>query len=39
MLMTKRKPATIGEILTEEFIAASGAQKGALQGHGRALST
>ena len=30
MLMTKRKPATIGEILTEEFMAPMGLTQGAL---------
>lgn len=30
MLMTKRKPATIGEILTEEFMKPIGLTQGAL---------
>jgi antitoxin HigA-1 len=37
MLMTKRKPATIGEILVEEFMQPIGLTQGALaDGHGRA---
>jgi antitoxin HigA-1 len=32
MLMTKRKPASVGEILTQEFIEPMGLTQGALAG-------